>query len=140
MCQFRPVLFSTKFSSPLNTTHFTQQHPVSPIPDLGARFSSVPGQMSFCQNLHQTFLTPSPPLLLPSPPPSIKRTCFPESFRSTRAERQVIKRPAMSTVSTSIAWRRGLRFACLRRDWSATERELSWWPLTKCTRNHGPIK
>ena len=27
----------------------------------------------------------------------------------------------------SLAWRRGLRFACLRPDWSAAERELSWW-------------
>lgn len=54
---------------------------------------------------------------------SVKRTSFPESFRSTRAKRRASRRPAMSTVSTSA---RG-EAVCLTADWSATGREVSWW-------------
>lgn len=56
--------------------------------------------------------TPSPLLLLlflsSLSMTSVKRTSFPESFRSTRAKRRASRRPAMSTVSTS-AGRRGGR-------------------------------
>lgn len=114
---------------------------------------NVCGSESWCRQKKPTDIRlPTSPLLPPlilfflfhHPPPllllfllsspsmtSVKRTSFPESFRSTRAKRRASRRPATSTVSTGARerkWGGGVgRSVCLRGDWSATGREVSWW-------------